>query len=163
MIPVFRHRPKVVEIFSKFPETISRHESSTHVVHFTRSGGTYQNQTKNMKTCIQTLGILAIAASLSFAEDEAPKGKKGHNPEQMFKKIDSDSSGSLSLEEFKESPMGKKAGDKAENRFKALDTDSNGSVTSEELMAGRKAKGGKAGKPGKGKKKDADAAPAGDE
>lgn len=114
-----------------------------------------------MKTCIQTLGILAIAASLSFGQDEATKEKKGHNPEQMFKKLDTDSNGSLSLDEFKASPMGKKAGDKAEARFTKLDADSNGSVSPEELKAGAKGgKGEKGGKPGKGKKKDGAAAPA---
>jgi hypothetical protein len=90
-----------------------------------------------MKTCIQSLAIMALAASFSFAE-EAPKGpEKGKrpNPEKLFKKLDADSSGSLSLEEFKASPMGKRNPDKAEQIFNKMDKDSADGVSLEEFKA----------------------------
>jgi Ca2+-binding EF-hand superfamily protein len=109
-----------------------------------------------MKSCIQILGITALATSLSFGEDKAPKEKKTPDPEKTFKKLDTDNNGSLSLEEYKASPMGTRAGDKAEPKFKKLDTDGNGSVNLDEFKAGStggKAKG--ADKPKKEKKEDA--------
>ena len=109
-----------------------------------------------MKSCIQILGIIALATSLSFGEDKAPKEKKTPDPEKTFKKLDTDNNGSLSLEEYKASPMGTRAGDKAEPKFKKLDTDGNGSVNLDEFKAGStggKAKG--ADKPKKEKKEDA--------
>jgi hypothetical protein len=59
-----------------------------------------QNKITIMKSCIQILSITALAASLSFGE-EAPKGPKGGDPAKAFAKVDSDSSGSISLGEFK--------------------------------------------------------------
>lgn len=115
-----------------------------------------------MKTCICTLSALAIAASLSFAQ-EAPKGPKGPggpgkgkrpNPEQIFKKLDADANGSVNLEEFKASPRAKEAPDKAEEIFKKIDADSDGSVTLEEFKKHRPPHGpGGPGKGGKGKGK----------
>ena len=100
-----------------------------------------------MKNCIQILSVVAVATSLSFGEEEAPKEKKAFNPEAAFKKIDTDGNGSLSLDEFKASPQGQKLAKKAEARFKKLDADSNGSLSLDEFKAG--ASKGK----GEGKKK----------
>ena len=111
-----------------------------------------------MKSCIQILGIIALATSLSFGEDKAPKEKKAPNPEKAFAKIDADNSGSITLEEYKASPMGTKLAEKAEPKFKKLDTDGNGSVNLDEFKAGStggKAKG--ADKPKEEKKEDAGA------
>lgn len=87
-----------------------------------------------MKICIQTLGIMAIAASLSYGQD-APKkeGKQPPDPEKMFKKLDTDSNGAVSLDEFKASPRGQKNPDKAGEIFKKIDADSNGSISLEEF------------------------------
>jgi Ca2+-binding EF-hand superfamily protein len=111
-----------------------------------------------MKNSIQILSIIALATSLSFGEDKGPNEKKTPDPEKTFKKLDTDNNGSLSLEEYKASPMGTKAGDKAEPKFKKLDADGNGSVNLDEFKAsstGGKAKG--EGKPKKEKKEDAGA------
>jgi len=108
-----------------------------------------------MKTCIQTLSIMALAASFSFAE-EAPKGPekpKRPNPEKLFAKIDTDSSGSLSLDEFKASPMGKRNEAKAEEIYKKMDKDSADGVSLEEFKSHTPGKG-----KGKGKKKAAEPA-----
>ncbi len=105
-----------------------------------------------MKTCIQTLGILALAASLSYAEEAAPKGGKGKGgPEAMFKKLDADGSGSISLEEFKASPRGQKAPDKAEAAFKKINADgSEDGISLEEFKAAPKGKGARGPKGPKG-------------
>lgn len=114
-----------------------------------------------MKHCIHILGALAIATSLTFAQDEpqGPKGPKGPggpggpgkrpNPEEIFKKLDADSNGSLSLEEFKASPRAQKDPDKAEQAFKKMDADSDGGVTLEEFKKARPPRG--PGGPGKGR------------
>jgi hypothetical protein len=110
-----------------------------------------------MKTCIQTLAIMALAASFSFAE-EAPKGPdkgKRPNPEKLFKKLDTDNTGSLSLDEFKASPMAKRNPEKAEQIFNKMDKDSADGVSLEEFKAHAPGNGKDK---GKGKKKPAEPA-----
>lgn len=89
-----------------------------------------------MKISIPTLAIMAIATSLSFGQ-EAPKkeGKQPPDPEKIFKKLDSNSDGSVSLDEFKASPRGQKNPEKAGEIFKKLDTDSSGGISLEEFKA----------------------------
>jgi hypothetical protein len=110
-----------------------------------------------MKTTIATLSALAIATSLSFAQDKPPGPPKGADkhpsPEEIFKKIDTDKNGSINLEEFKASPRGQKDAVKAEEIFKKIDADKDGNVTPEEFKAKRPPRApGKAGKGGKGGK-----------
>lgn len=104
-----------------------------------------------MKTCIQTFSILAIAASFSYGEEPAakPQKPKAPNPEAMFKKLDTNKDDSLSLDEFKASPRGKKDPVKAEAAFKKMDTDASGGLSLAEFKAGAPPPGGK----GKGKGK----------
>lgn len=106
-----------------------------------------------MKTCIQTLAVLALAASLSYGEDAPAKPDKPHHPhpEKKFEKLDADSSGSLSLDEFKASPRAQKNPGKADGAFKKMDADSDGSISLEEFKAAKPHEGGKGG--GKGRKK----------
>lgn len=121
-----------------------------------------------MKTYLHLIGAMAIATSLTCAE-EAPKepkkpGKTPPDLEAVFKKLDADSSGSLSLEEFKASGRAKENPEKAEEIFKKIDKDGNGSLSLEEFKThrpphkdgkggpggpGKPEKPGKPGKPGK--------------
>ncbi len=114
-----------------------------------------------MKYLITTLGALAFAGSLAFAEDKpagpppggpgGPGGREKPNPEEMFKKLDANSDASISLEEFKNSPRGQKDAARAEEAFKKMDKDSDGKVTVEEFKTGRPQRGpGGPGGPGGG-------------
>lgn len=101
-----------------------------------------------MKTCIYTLSAMAIATSLSFAQD-GPKGPGGPggpdgsgkgkrpNPEEIFKKLDADADGSMTLDEFKKSPIGQKDEAKAEEIYKKIDANSDQKVTLEEFKTHR--------------------------
>jgi hypothetical protein len=108
-----------------------------------------------MKT-ILTLCALAICGALSLhaADEGKPKkpgeGKPGEgkrNPEEMFKKLDTNSDKAVSKEEFLAGPRAKQDPAKAEERFKSLDKDSDGKLTFEEFKAGM----GERKKPGEGK------------
>ena len=101
-----------------------------------------------MKNCIQMFGLLAISASLSYGEEAPakPDKPKGPNPEAMFKKLDANSDGSVTLEEFKASPRAQKDPAKAEEIFKKMDADTSGGVSLEEFKAAGPPKGGKHGK-----------------
>ena len=85
------------------------------------------------------LSALLMGASFSFAAD-APKGDKPKmTPEEQFKKLDKNSDGKLSKEEF----IGKKEGEaktKAEAAFTAKDTDKDGSLSLAEFSAHGKKK-----------------------
>ncbi len=110
-----------------------------------------------MKTTIALLSAMALATTLTFGEPAAaPKkgpggpGKGGHQgPEKVFNKLDTNTDGSLSLDEFKAGPLGKKDPEKAEKAFKKLDADNSGGVSLEEFKARPPHKGGKKGGPDK--------------
>ena len=105
-----------------------------------------------MKAFITTLGALALAGSLAIAEDKppgpppggpggggpgGPGGRERPNPGEAFKKLDANSDGSVSLEEFKAGPRAQKDPARAEEIFKKMDKDSDGKLTLEEFKAGR--------------------------
>jgi Ca2+-binding EF-hand superfamily protein len=94
-----------------------------------------------MKLVITTIAALAIAGTFAIAEDAKPaapadKGDKPKNePSELFKKIDSNNDNSISLEEFKAGPAGKKDPAKAEEIFKRRDKDGDGKLSPEEFAA----------------------------
>lgn len=125
------------------------------------------DQTYNpMKKLTIVLSVLAASATLAFAEDGAkkdgakkegapggPGGRRGGgNPEEFFKKLDSNGDGGISLDEFKAGPRAQKDPSKAEERFKQLDTNGDGKLSLEELKAGHHAPGGPGGPGGRGPK-----------
>ena len=77
----------------------------------------------------------AVALGLPFVVMAQDKG----DPEAAFKKMDKDSDGKLTLEEFKGKRMGDKA-TKAEERFKKLDKNDDKSLNLEEFKAGQRKK-----------------------
>ena len=93
-----------------------------------------------MKALITTLSALALAGSLSYAEDKPPGpppgGPGGHDrpkPEAVFAKLDTNTDGSISLEEFKAGPMGQHNPAKAEEAFGKMDKDKSGGLSLEEF------------------------------
>jgi len=113
------------------------------------------------KTVITIAFCLATSFAIAAPERDSGKGKggkggaQGADPakraEMAIKKLDTDKSGDISLEEWKASPMAKKEEAKAVKMFTAKDKDDSGTLTKEELMA----KVGKGGAGGGGKKKPA--------
>ena len=96
-----------------------------------------------MKIRICTLSALALASSLALAQDKPAAPHQGGgkhpqmNPEEIFKKLDTNGDGVLSLDEFKAGPVGKKDPAKAEEIYKKMDTKGDGKVTLEEFKAHR--------------------------
>ncbi len=97
-----------------------------------------------MKT-ILTLCALAIcgAFTLHAADGNKPKkpqegkpGAGGHNPEEIFKKLDTNNDGFVSKDEFMAGPRAKEDPAKAAERFKMLDKKGEGKITLEEFKAG---------------------------
>ena len=113
-----------------------------------------------MKT-ILTLCALTLcgAFTLNAADAANPKkpgaeGKRG-NPEEVFKKMDTNNDGSISKEEFLAGPQAQKDKDRAEKMFTAKDKDKDGKLSKEEFAARPE---GRPGKPGEAPKKPAEGA-----
>lgn len=97
-----------------------------------------------MKTYLNIIGVMALASSLTFAEEgqKGPRkpggpGKHRPNPEVIFEKLDADGSGSVTIEEFKSGPRAKENPEKAGEIFKKIDKDANGEVSLEEFKSHR--------------------------
>ena len=87
-----------------------------------------------MKKLITILSALALSATFAAAADAEKKAeKKAANPEEAFKKLDTNSDGAVTLEEFKAGPAGKRDATKAETTFKRRDKDADGKLTLEEF------------------------------
>ena len=90
-----------------------------------------------MKFIISALTAIAICTMVATAAEEKKGGDKPKpNPEEIFKKLDANGDGKLSLEEFKAGPRYKKDASTAEADFKARDKDGDGSISLDEFKAG---------------------------
>jgi Ca2+-binding EF-hand superfamily protein len=89
-----------------------------------------------MKVIVTLLALAAIATVTVNAQDAGKK--KAPSPEEMFKKLDKDSNGSVSKEEFLASPGAKKDATKAEERFKKMDKNGDGALSMEEMTPKKK-------------------------
>ena len=102
-----------------------------------------QAQTKPNKICIMKvittiLSVLAIASFVNAADEGAKKPKA--DPAKAFAKLDANSDGAISKEEFLASPQAKKDAAKAEASFGKKDKDGDGKLTKEEFAAVNKKK-----------------------
>lgn len=99
-----------------------------------------------MKTILLTLLAVPFMAIAVHAEDkpglpgepgkpDAKPDKPRMDPAEAFKKMDSNSDGNVTIEEFKASPRWKKDATKADEMFKRRDKDSDGKITLEEFTA----------------------------
>jgi Ca2+-binding EF-hand superfamily protein len=94
---------------------------------------------KPMKITLM-LSALLLSASFATAADKSDKA----NPEAIFKKLDSNSDGAVSKEEYLASKKAQKDPDKAGKHFDKLDANKDGKLTKEEMAAGEKDKKGAA-------------------
>ena len=93
-----------------------------------------------MKSILLTLLAVPFLAVSVHAEDKPGKpgdagAKPKMDPAEAFKKMDKDSDGKVTLDEFKASPRAKKDPSKAEEMFKKKDKDGDGKMTMEEFTA----------------------------
>jgi isopentenyl diphosphate isomerase/L-lactate dehydrogenase-like FMN-dependent dehydrogenase len=111
-----------------------------------------------MKSIPAILAALALSAVV-YAEDKpaapaapadatapaaaTPTPKPRKPAEEVFKKLDTNGDGVLSLEEYKASPQAQKDPAKAEERYKKMDKTGDGKVTLEEFKAAYEAHGKK--------------------
>jgi Ca2+-binding EF-hand superfamily protein len=93
-----------------------------------------------MKAITTILSVLALASFVNAADGDAKKEKPKMDPEKAFAKMDANSDGSISKEEFMASPAAKKDAAKAEKGFAGKDKDGDGKITKEEFMAPGKKK-----------------------
>lgn len=94
-----------------------------------------------MKSWFVSSLVFVLALGIGSLAFSAPKEDKKDKPkpEDVFKKMDKDGNGKLSLEEF----VGKKTDEKktkAEEAFKKMDKDSDGSVSLDEFTTKGKKK-----------------------
>ena len=94
-----------------------------------------------MKAITTILSVLALASFVNAAEGDAKKEKPKMDPAKAFAKMDANSDGSISKEEWMATPQAKKDAAKAEKAFGGKDKDKDGKVTKEEFTAvGKKKK-----------------------
>jgi Ca2+-binding EF-hand superfamily protein len=79
--------------------------------------------------------VLTLAVCLGFALPAVAADKPKRDPEAIFKKMDKNSDGKVTKEEF--SAVAKDAA-KADKAFAKLDKDGDGSLTLEEFKAAKK-------------------------
>jgi Ca2+-binding EF-hand superfamily protein len=103
-----------------------------------------------MKSITSILAVLAVGTTLALADDKpaapaAPAApgtpdttapaKPKKDPAEVFKKLDTNGDGKLSLDEFLAGPQGKKDPDKAKAYFQKIDKDNTGSITLDQWVA----------------------------
>ena len=104
-----------------------------------------------MKSITSILAVLALGTTLALADDKpaaadstttapaAAPAKKGGDPEAMFKKLDTNGDGKLTLDEWMASKRSQKDPEKAKEQFQKKDKGNKGYLTLEEFVG----KGGK--------------------
>lgn len=109
-----------------------------------------------MKALITSIAAVMLLTAVSPAEDKPPGpppgGQGKPNPEDVFKKLDTNGDGSISLDEFKAGPRAPKDEAKAKEIYGKIDADGSGGISQEEFKAHRPphGPGGPGGKEGRG-------------
>jgi Ca2+-binding EF-hand superfamily protein len=93
-----------------------------------------------MKVITTILSVLALASFVNAAEGDAKKEKPKMDPAKAFAKMDANSDGSISKEEYMATPQAKKDAAKAEKSFAGRDKDKDGKISKEEFTAAPKKK-----------------------
>ena len=88
-----------------------------------------------MKTILIITALFA-GAFPAFAGNKSKKSTEGkRDPEAVFKKLDSNSDGNVTKEEFLASKKAKKDPAKANKRFEKVDANNDGKISKEEAVA----------------------------
>jgi EF-hand domain pair len=102
-----------------------------------------------MKHIRTALVVFATSALLLPARAEEGADKPKADPAKAFAKMDANSDGTVTKEEFMASPKAQKDPEKAAKKFGKMDTDANGSLSLDEFKAGAAKSGKNADKPAK--------------
>lgn len=78
--------------------------------------------------------LLALPAACALAADPAAPAKPKRDPAQLFKAVDKDGDGGISLDEFKASTVGQIDPSRVGDVFKKKDADGDGKLTLPEYM-----------------------------
>ena len=89
-----------------------------------------------MKSPAIALAVLATSALMVPCRAQEAPDKPKRTPEEAFAKLDKNSDGAVSKEEFMASKKAQKDPEKAAKKFGKMDTDANGSVSLDEFKAG---------------------------
>ncbi len=95
-----------------------------------------------MKRIITTIAVLAVSVAFvaTAQAGKKPAGeKKNADPEEQFKKLDTNGDGFVSKEEFAAHGKGKNK-DKADAQFAKLDRDGDGKLSKDEFLSHGKKK-----------------------
>lgn len=91
------------------------------------------------RTCL-ALTVLANSMLLLPAQAEEGSDKPKADPAAAFAKMDANTDGAVTKEEFMASPKAQKDPEKAAKKFTKMDADANGSLSLDEFQAAKKAK-----------------------
>ena len=89
-----------------------------------------------MKPTTIALAVLATSALMLPCRAQEAADKPKRTPEEAFAKLDKNSDGAVSKEEFMASKKAQKDPEKAAKKFGKMDTDANGSLSLDEFKAG---------------------------
>ena len=89
-----------------------------------------------MKLTTIALAVLATSALMVPCRAQEAPDKPKRTPEEAFAKLDKNSDGAVSKEEFMASKKAQKDPEKAAKKFGKMDADANGSLSLDEFKAG---------------------------
>lgn len=95
-----------------------------------------QKQNIMISRTVKVSLCLVALCTITMVNAQERRGKKRANPEALFKTLDTNTDGELSLEEFTSQRQREELKAEAMNdRFKILDSDANGSLSMEEFQS----------------------------